>query len=150
MRVRIASVVVAAAMTAFIAAPAMASPVSVDGDVTVNQSVTLNCGFSAPGDHVAGSVTMNTHNVSLISGDSSCSRVTLKNNWVGTYSGSGVVPLSIANVAASSLLGTCGAATISGTFDTTTGEIDIPYQTIPGVILLVPTTCGLGGYLILS
>lgn len=152
MRKSILASVLSSAMVLAAAAPAFAAPVTASGNVTVNQSVSLNCTISLDGDRTtSGGVTtiaLDADGVRLGAGSSSCPAVELQGTWTATYSGTGsAVPVSIAGVEANSLLGTCGPATISATYNTSTNVLTIPTQSIPGVIFGIPTTCGLGGVL---
>lgn len=138
----------AAAMTLSLAVPAFAAPVTASGNVSVSQSVSLGCSITLAGDRsTAGAVTtitLNANGVRLKSGDLLCPAVALTGTWTATYSGTGAaVPVSITNVGANSLTGTCGPATISGSYNTSTNVLTIPVQSIPGS----PSACNLGGSL---
>ena len=138
----------AAAMTLAVSAPAFAAPVTANGNVSVSQSVSLNCAITLAGDRTTSgavtTITLNANGVRLRAGNALCPAVALTGTWTATSSGTGTaVPVSIANVGANSLTGTCGPATISGSYNTTTNVLTIPVQSIPGS----PSVCNLGGSL---
>lgn len=154
------SMAAAAAAMIMSAGAASAANVSVSGGGTavtltanadVYQSQQLSCTntYSATvvNNGSADYLTVATSGQTLGSGSSLCNNVTLTSNWrvdTGTYS-AGTAPLTVTNINANSLAGTCtqGSATVTGTWHNGAPGYGEVAGTIPGVILWFSSPCTL-------
>lgn len=95
--------------------------------LTVQQSVRLNCLASLNLRVNAGGTTGSISGGSLSPGDGLCSNVTLTGfSWpvsIGTFTG-GSAPITVSNVGASTILGSCSGGVLSGTINSS-GVISI-------------------------